>query len=67
MASPYGTITARNTPALDHPHFRNDRETPSSVLEFHETYNTTWLVERHGFVRPAAFRQCQLQSAANAA
>jgi putative transposase len=38
-----------------------------ALLEFRETYNTTWLIERHGFVSPAAFRQSQLQSVAKAA
>ena len=38
-----------------------------ALLAFKETYNTTWLIERHGFITPAAFRQRQLQPAANAA
>jgi transposase InsO family protein len=38
-----------------------------ALLEFRETYNTTWLIERHGFVSPVAFRQSQLQSVAKAA
>jgi len=38
-----------------------------ALLAFRETYNTTWLIERHGFVSPAAFRQNQLQPAALAA
>jgi putative transposase len=37
------------------------------LLDFKETYNTTWLIERHGFISPAQFRQQQLQLAANAA
>jgi hypothetical protein len=48
--------------------------TPSSVeqlrlalLDFRETYNTTWLIERHGFRPPAAIRQEQLSPAARAA
>ncbi|MBN9560896.1 MAG: IS3 family transposase, partial [Alphaproteobacteria bacterium] len=36
-------------------------------LKFRETYNATWLIERHGFITPAAFRQQQLQPAALAA
>ena len=38
-----------------------------ALLEFRETYNTTWLVERHGFITPQAVRQNQLQPAALAA
>ena len=38
-----------------------------ALLAFRETYNTTWLIERHGFVTPAAFRQNQLQPPALAA
>ncbi|MBE7201299.1 MAG: IS3 family transposase, partial [Parafilimonas terrae] len=35
--------------------------------DFQETYNTTWLIERHGFRSPAAVRQDQLSPAALAA
>jgi putative transposase len=38
-----------------------------ALLAFRDTYNTTWLIERHGFLTPAAFRQQQLQPAARAA
>lgn len=38
-----------------------------ALLEFRETYNTTWLIERHGFRPPAAIRQDQLSPAAIAA
>jgi transposase InsO family protein len=38
-----------------------------ALLEFRETYNATWLVERHGFRPPAAIRAEQLQPAALAA
>ena len=38
-----------------------------ALLEFRETYNTTWLVERHGFITLQAVRQSQLQPAALAA
>jgi transposase InsO family protein len=48
-------------------HFKTIEELHQALLEFRETYNTTWLIERHGFVSPAAFRQSQLQSAAKAA
>ena len=38
-----------------------------ALLEFRETYNTTWLIERHGFRPPAAIRNEQLPTAALAA
>jgi transposase InsO family protein len=38
-----------------------------ALLAFRDTYNTTWLIERHRFLTPAAFRQRQLQPAARAA
>ena len=38
-----------------------------ALLAFRETYNTTWLVERHGFRPPAAIRNEQLPPAALAA
>lgn len=47
--------------------FKRIKELRQALLEFRETYNTTWLIERHGFVSPAAFRQSQLQPVAKAA
>ena len=47
--------------------FETIEELRQALLEFRETYNTTWLIERHGFVSPAAFRQSQLQPVAKAA
>jgi transposase InsO family protein len=38
-----------------------------ALLSFRETYNATWLIERHGFITPQAFRQKHLQPAALAA
>ena len=38
-----------------------------ALLEFRETYNSTWLIERHGFRPPSAVRQDQLSTAAFAA
>jgi transposase InsO family protein len=38
-----------------------------ALLEFRETYNATWLIERHGFRPPAAIRHEQLHPAAVAA
>ena len=38
-----------------------------ALLDFREIYNTSWLIERHGFQTPAAMRQNQLSPAARAA
>jgi putative transposase len=38
-----------------------------ALLAFRDTYNTTWLIERHAFISPAAFRQQQVEPAALAA
>jgi len=38
-----------------------------ALLEFRQAYNANWLIERHGFLTPTAFRQKQLQPAALAA
>jgi transposase InsO family protein len=38
-----------------------------ALLEFRETYNAGWLIERHGFRPPSAIRQQQLSTAAIAA
>ena len=38
-----------------------------ALLDFRETDNSTWLIERHGFRPPSAVRQDQLPSAALAA
>jgi len=42
-------------------HFETIEELRQALLEFRELYNTTWLIERHGFMTPAAFRQQQLE------
>ena len=47
--------------------FDTIEELRGALLEFRETYNTKWLIERHGFISPAEFRQQQLQPAASAA
>ena len=47
--------------------FQTIEELRQALLAFHETYNTTWLIERHGFLTPAQFRHKQLQTAAIAA
>jgi putative transposase len=38
-----------------------------ALLAFRQTYNATWLIERHGLITPTAFRRKQLQPAALAA
>ena len=47
--------------------FQTIEELRQALLAFRETYNTTRLIERHGFLTPAQFRQKQLQTAAVAA
>jgi hypothetical protein len=48
-------------------HFRTIEELRQALLPFRETYNATWLIEGHGFMSPAEFRQRQLQPVADAA
>ena len=47
--------------------FDTVEELRQALLAFRESYNTTWLIERHGFQTPAAVRQNQLSPAALAA
>ena len=47
--------------------FNTVEELRRALLDFRETYNTTWLIERHGFRPPDAVRKEQLQPAALAA
>ena len=47
--------------------FDSVEELRQALLAFREPYNTTWLIERHGFQTPAAVRQNQLSPAALAA
>jgi putative transposase len=47
--------------------FETIEELRQALLVFRDTYNTTWLIERHGFISPTAFRQRQLQTTAKAA
>ena len=47
--------------------FATIEELRQALLDFRETYNTTWLIERHGFQTPGAVRQSQLSHAALAA
>ena len=47
--------------------FETIEELRQALLEFRQTYTTIWLIERHGFLTPAQFRQMQLQTAVIAA
>jgi putative transposase len=47
--------------------FGTVEELRAALLEFRDTYNATWLIERHGFRPPNAVRQDQLSTAALAA
>jgi Integrase core domain len=42
-------------------HFETIKDLRQALLTFCEIYNTAWLIERHKFVSPAAFRQNQLE------
>ena len=48
-------------------HFQTIEELWQALLAFRETYNATWLIERHGFMSASDFRQRQLQPVAEAA
>jgi putative transposase len=47
--------------------FGTVEELRRALLDFRDTYNATWLIERHGFRPPDAIRREQLQPAALAA
>jgi putative transposase len=47
--------------------FETIEELRQALLAFRDTNNTNWLIERHGFITPTAFRQRQLQPVAQAA
>ena len=47
--------------------FDTIEELLTALLEFRDTYNATWLIERHGFRPPSAVRQDRLSTAALAA
>jgi transposase InsO family protein len=47
--------------------FETVEELRQALLAFRETYNTTWLIERHGFLSPAEYRRQRLQPLAQAA
>lgn len=42
-------------------HFETIEELRQALLEFRTLYNTTWLIERHGFMTPTAFRQQRVE------
>jgi putative transposase len=48
-------------------HFDSIEELRQALLAFRDVYNRTWLIERHGSLTPAEFRQKQLQTKAAAA
>jgi putative transposase len=47
--------------------FKTIEELRQALLAFRETYNDTWLIERHGFLSPAEYRRRRLQPLAQAA
>ena len=47
--------------------FNTIEELRQALLAFRKTYNTTWLIERHGFISPAEYRRQQLQPLVKAA
>jgi putative transposase len=47
--------------------FDTVEELRQALLAFRETYNTTWLIKRHGFLSPAEYRKRQLQPLAQVA
>ena len=49
------------------PTFDTVEQLRQALLEFRRIYNSTWLIERHGFRTPDAVRQAQLSTAALAA
>jgi transposase InsO family protein len=47
--------------------FKTVEQLRHALIAFRETYNDTWLIERHGFLSPAEYRRRQLQPLAQAA
>jgi putative transposase len=47
--------------------FETIEQLRQALLDFRETYNSTWLIQRHGFRPPAVIRAEQLSPAALAA
>src|SRR5262252_10107358 len=48
-------------------HFQTIEELRQALLAFREVYNTTWLIQRHGYLTPEQCRQKQLPSVVAAA
>lgn len=48
-------------------HFETIEDLRQALLAFRDVYNTTWLIQRHGFLSPAEFRQKQLHIVKQAA
>ena len=48
-------------------HFNRLEEQRQALLTFRDTYNATWLIERHAFISPAKFRLDQLCAVKRAA
>src|SRR3954454_20199733 len=44
--------------------FKTIEELRQALLAFRETYNDTWLIQRHGFLSPAEYRRRQLHGCA---
>jgi transposase InsO family protein len=47
--------------------FETIEELRQALLTFRETYNNSWLIERHGFLSPAEYRRRRLQTLTQAA
>jgi len=47
--------------------FKAIEDLRQALLAFQQTYNATWLIERHGFISPDVYRHKQLQPLAKAA
>ena len=48
-------------------HFDTIEEPRHALLAFRDVYNTTWLIERHGFISPNEYRQARLPPITKAA
>lgn len=48
-------------------HFATIEELRQALIAFRHRYNTEWLIERHGYRTPAAYRHALLQASAEAA
>jgi DNA-binding NarL/FixJ family response regulator len=62
-----GLYLPRKAPQARNGTFDSVEQLRQALLEFRQTYNSTWLIARHGFRTPDALRQDQLSPAALAA